>query len=313
MPALEEGEVARAPRPRSQAALHAAAAALHGGVAGQGAGRARHRPAVHLRVDPRHHHQRPRLRPPRAPHAVPDRARHRGHRPLDAVLPGHHERRVHRADGRRARQRRRGRARLGEGRQGLLRPVREGPEEGQEGDGQPEGGRRDRRGVPRVRQAAARAPRPLRQVLRVLGVSRLQVHAGPGKNQRAEDEPTNETCPTLRQADGHQARAVRQVHRVLGLPGVQDDQARHARHRVPGARLQRPARRAPLASAAAPSTAAPPIRTASSSSGSAPWPSRARSARRTFLTERIARGGRPVRMCVREGCGFRQEVEPTVA
>jgi DNA topoisomerase-1 len=33
----------------------------------------------------------------------------------------------------------------------------------------------------------------------------------------------------------------------------------------------------------------------------------------TFVTERIARGGRPVRMCVREGCGFRQEVETTVA
>jgi DNA topoisomerase-1 len=33
----------------------------------------------------------------------------------------------------------------------------------------------------------------------------------------------------------------------------------------------------------------------------------------TFLTERIARGGRPVRMCAREGCGFRQEVETTVA
>jgi DNA topoisomerase-1 len=32
-----------------------------------------------------------------------------------------------------------------------------------------------------------------------------------------------------------------------------------------------------------------------------------------FLTERLARGGRPVRTCVREGCGFRQEVEPTVA
>jgi DNA topoisomerase-1 len=32
----------------------------------------------------------------------------------------------------------------------------------------------------------------------------------------------------------------------------------------------------------------------------------------SFLTERIARGGRPVRMCVREGCGFRQEVETTV-
>jgi DNA topoisomerase-1 len=33
----------------------------------------------------------------------------------------------------------------------------------------------------------------------------------------------------------------------------------------------------------------------------------------TFLTERIARGGNPVRTCVREGCGFRQEVETTVA
>jgi DNA topoisomerase-1 len=33
----------------------------------------------------------------------------------------------------------------------------------------------------------------------------------------------------------------------------------------------------------------------------------------TFLTERVLRGGRPVRTCVREGCGFRQEVETTVA
>ena len=32
-----------------------------------------------------------------------------------------------------------------------------------------------------------------------------------------------------------------------------------------------------------------------------------------FLTERIARGGKPLRTCVREGCGFRQEVETTVA
>ena len=33
----------------------------------------------------------------------------------------------------------------------------------------------------------------------------------------------------------------------------------------------------------------------------------------TFLTERIAKGGRPVRTCVREGCGFRQEADLTVA
>ena len=32
-----------------------------------------------------------------------------------------------------------------------------------------------------------------------------------------------------------------------------------------------------------------------------------------FLTERMLRGGRPVRTCVREGCGFRREVENTVA
>ena len=80
IPPLDEGEVLTLLGPRSQAALHAAAAALHRGLAHQGAGGAGDRPAVDVRLDPRHDHQRPRLRPPRAAHAVPDRARHDGDR-----------------------------------------------------------------------------------------------------------------------------------------------------------------------------------------------------------------------------------------
>ena len=32
-----------------------------------------------------------------------------------------------------------------------------------------------------------------------------------------------------------------------------------------------------------------------------------------FLTERIARGGKITRQCIREECGYKQEVAPTVA
>ena len=32
-----------------------------------------------------------------------------------------------------------------------------------------------------------------------------------------------------------------------------------------------------------------------------------------FLTERIARGGKVTRQCIREECGYKQEVAPTVA
>ena len=68
---------AHAPGPRSQAALHPAAAALHRGLAGQDARGAGHRAAVDLRADPLDH-SGPGLRPPRAGHAVSDRARHAG-------------------------------------------------------------------------------------------------------------------------------------------------------------------------------------------------------------------------------------------
>ena len=53
--AADRGRDAQAPRARSQAALHPAAAALHRGLAGQDAGGAGDRAAVDLRPDPRHH------------------------------------------------------------------------------------------------------------------------------------------------------------------------------------------------------------------------------------------------------------------
>jgi hypothetical protein len=69
--------IAARQRDRARAALHAAAAALHGGEPGQGAGAARHRPAVHVRAD----HldaDGPRVRQARA-EALP--RRHRSARP----------------------------------------------------------------------------------------------------------------------------------------------------------------------------------------------------------------------------------------
>jgi ssDNA-binding Zn-finger/Zn-ribbon topoisomerase 1 len=33
----------------------------------------------------------------------------------------------------------------------------------------------------------------------------------------------------------------------------------------------------------------------------------------TFVTERITKGGKVTRQCVREECGYRQEMAPTVA
>ena len=79
----------------------------------------------------------------------------------------------------------------------------------------------------------------------VLRLPRVQVHEGsrwPREARRRADRPD---MPDVREADGDQARPLRQVHRVLGLPGVQDDEARHARHHVSRGGLRRPAGRAP--------------------------------------------------------------------
>src|SRR3989442_213361 len=102
------GRGAAAPGPRAQAALHTAAAPVHRGLPHQGAGGARDRPALHVRLDPLHHRQRPRVRTPRAPGARAHGARHGGDGQAEAVLPGDHGRRVHGADGGSPRQDRRG-------------------------------------------------------------------------------------------------------------------------------------------------------------------------------------------------------------
>src|SRR3989441_217327 len=91
------------------------------------------------------------------------------------------------------------------------------------------------------------SPRTVRHVPGVLGLSRLPIHARPERRRAGGGAADRRDVPDLREAHGHQARTLRKVHRVLGLPGVQDDEADHARHRVPGARLRGPARRAPLA------------------------------------------------------------------
>jgi len=133
-----------------------------------------------------------------------------------------------------------------------------------------------------------------------------------GKDQRAQDEPTNELCPTCTKpmvikhgrfgkfiaCSGYpECKTTKPV--TLGIKCPQPDCAgelverRSKRGRnfygcsaYPGCTFvvwQRPV--------------------------AEPCPQ----CKATFLTERIARGGALTRLCVREGCGFRQEVETTVA
>ena len=72
--------------PGAHAALHPAAAAVHRGLAGQGAGGRRHRPAQHLR---HHHpdHPGPQLRRAARPQLLPHRPGHHGHRQARRALP----------------------------------------------------------------------------------------------------------------------------------------------------------------------------------------------------------------------------------
>ena len=111
-PAAHRGRDPPAPVARSQAALHAAAPALHRGVAGEDARGAGHRPPVHVRADPLHH-PGPRVRAAGQGHALPHRARHAGDRHARAALPRGDGRGVHRPAGGVPRQDRGGRTRTG--------------------------------------------------------------------------------------------------------------------------------------------------------------------------------------------------------
>ena len=133
-----------------------------------------------------------------------------------------------------------------------------------------------------------------------------------GKNQRAEDEPTNEICPSCSKpmvikhgrfgkfiaCSGYpECKTTKPV--TLGIACPQ-----------PGCNGQLVERRSKRGRTFYGCSAYPDCKfVAWQRPVAEPCPR----CQATFLTERIAKGGRPVRMCVREGCGFRQEVEPTVA
>ncbi len=277
VPPLTEGEILRLRVARSQAALHAAAPALHGGVAGEDAGGAGHRPPVHVRPDPQHH-PGPRVRAARQGHALPHRARHAGDRHARAALPRGDGRGVHRPAGGVPRQDRGGeRGLAGDGGR-LLQGVRQGPQQGREEDGELQGGGGRRPGLPGVQQAARGEVGPVREVPRLLGLSRLQVHQGSRRTRASRRRAHRRDLPDLRQGDGHQARSLRQVHGVLGL-------SRSARRRS-RCRWASPVPRTAASSSSAaangarPSTHARTTPSAPSRCGPARWGSRARSAAR---------------------------------
>ncbi len=133
-----------------------------------------------------------------------------------------------------------------------------------------------------------------------------------GKNQRVEDEPTNETCPTCAKPMVIKRGRFGKFIACSGYPECKTTKPVTLGIACPepncsGQLVERRSKRGRTfyGCSAYPECTfvvwQRPI--------AEPCPN----CRATFLTERIARGGRPVRICVREGCGFRQEVETTVA
>ena len=106
-----------------RAALHPAAAALHGGLADQGARGARHRPAVDVRADHRGH-PGAQLRAPGGAPAASDRAGQDRRRRAPRALPRDRRRRLHRRDGEAARRHRGGHAAVRADHPRVVRPVR---------------------------------------------------------------------------------------------------------------------------------------------------------------------------------------------
>ena len=216
------GGDARPRRAAAAAELHPAAAALHRGDARPRARRERHRPALHLRRDPRRP-VREGLHGQGRGAAQADGARRAGRRPAREALRRHLRRRVHRADGRGAGQ---GRGRR-DGRRAsalrLLLPLPQGPRPRAHADGEHQAARReDRRQVRAVRRDDGQALGPLRRVPRLREVPRVQEHQGAQRRPPAAPRDRRDV-PELRQADGAAPREVGPVPRLLRLSGVQDD------------------------------------------------------------------------------------------
>ncbi len=144
LPALAEGDRLDSESPEARAEVHAAAAAVHGSDARQGARGERHRAAEHLCL---HHRRAPgsQLRQQARGQVQADRARPNHHRPADQELPRHPRRRVHAQSRRGSGQDRAG---FDEPRQdavGVLQEVQEGSDPRRQGDAEPQGGDQDRR------------------------------------------------------------------------------------------------------------------------------------------------------------------------
>ena len=149
LPELAEGDAAQARRAEAslRAALHPAAAPLHRGLAGEGAGGGRHRPALDLRVDPLGHpgqEVRGEARGPLPSH----RAGEDHHRGAGEALPHGDGRHLHRRDGGEAGPDLRGRGRTGST---VLRDFY-GPFQDDAGEGRAGDARRQARGDPHRRQ-----------------------------------------------------------------------------------------------------------------------------------------------------------------
>ena len=226
LPELTAEQLLRTPRRPARAALHAAAAPLHRGLAREDARGARDRAAVHLRLD-HLDDPGPRVRAPGG-QALLSRGRGRGgHRQAGRALRGDRGRQLHRPHGRGARpdRRRRGPAdrraarvlgtlqRGSRARRGEVRALRRGA----------------RRGVPEVHRggphapgASADPPRSLRPVHRLhplrRGRRRLQVHPQPRRSGAPRARDPRREVPRLRAAPAAEGGPVRAVRRVA--PGT---------------------------------------------------------------------------------------------
>ena len=198
MPPLEVGEVLTLPVPRSQAALHAAAAALHRGLAGEDARGARHRAAVDLRADPLApsrtagyvHRERGTLFPTELGMQVNDL--------LVPAFPRGDGRRVHRPARGVARQDRGRRRRLGgDGRHLLQAVLARSQERGQE-DGERQG-RAGRRARP-VPSAASRWSRSSGASAASSPARRIRSASTPRTSVAARGPPTSRPTRSARPA-----------------------------------------------------------------------------------------------------------------
>ena len=129
IPPLAQGDRVEVQGDHAVAALHRAAAALLRGQPGEGAGAARHRPAVHLQ---RHHLDAlgPGVREGGAAPVLPHRAGRAGGEDHGGQVPRDLQRRVHLRHGERARPDRGRRARLAARARGVLRAVHQGARRG---------------------------------------------------------------------------------------------------------------------------------------------------------------------------------------